>query len=245
MIVPAWKAERSARFKELSLLNHPAKLKLLFEPIRELEGDAKFQAAVQAVADILGRQKHLLAAELKPSSPGITVFIGFLFEDEYLPTGRREGDILRLIDQAKEDWRAYHVLRWVAEDMRQDLQAEALKRWRRRDWGGHIPVPKRKSGQLEDYYRKEVIVRMIEALGSAGFDPTRNKTAAPKSACDVLEQAAGRVGLGSRFTFDGLETIWKRNRRKEPNFVRVTRAMIASGLGLGPHDEFPVGQDDA
>jgi hypothetical protein len=193
VIVPPWKAERWAEFKKMTLLNHPVRLKERFEPIRELEGAAKFEAAVRAVADLFEGQKGFLAANLKPTSPGISAFIGLLFEGDYLPYGRRVDDIRGLIELAKADWKAYHVLRYVADVAHQDLQIEALSRWRIRDWSGHVTVPKPKGGPLKDYYRHAVAIRIIESLAEVGFNASRNSTATQTSACDVIEQAGFRV----------------------------------------------------
>lgn len=231
IVVPPWQAERSAKLKRMSLLNHPVELKKRFEPIRDLEGDAKFEAAVRAVADLFEGQKGFLAADLKPTSPGITAFIGLLFEDEYLPHGRRYYDILRLIELAKEDWKAYQVLRFVADVAHQDLQIDALSQWRIRDWGGHIPVPKLNGGQLANYYRNAVIVRVIEALVDLGFNVKRNDAAAATtSACDVIEQAGRLVGLGTKFSFKATARVWDRHRRSMPPVMLIVWAMMAAGL---------------
>lgn len=231
IIVPPWKAERRAKLKRMTLLNHPVELKKRFEPIRMLKGEAKFEAAVRAVADLFEGQKGFLLADLKPTSPGITSFIGLLFEDEYLPHGRRYRDILHLIELAKGDWKAYQVLRYVAEVAHQNLEIHELSRWRIQDWGGHIPVPKLNGGQLKDFYRNAVIVRVIEMLVDLGFGVSRSDDAAAKtSACDVIEQASWRVGLRTKFSFKATKTVWARHRRSVPSMTLVVWAMMASGL---------------
>lgn len=195
------------------------------DELRDLDGDLRFKRAVEIVGTKFRPRAELLKLTVKTSDPVAGFYCGVLYQDQYLPNGPVDADVLQLIERAKTDWYAYQVLRVLAHTTRRIEWMPALDEWDARDRFGAIRPPRAPRGSLPNFYRDHLIVGAIEQLEDVGFLPTRNRESPPKSAADVVNVALSKIGLSK--SYEAIETVWS-----DRNKVSLAFSTLPSDIAL-------------
>ncbi|WP_114283717.1 hypothetical protein [Candidatus Halocynthiibacter alkanivorans] len=197
------------------------------EAITASGGVLSFETAVKIAEQRLIRviPKDSAKAEPKIDLPSVLMELS-----EFIPTTSEwdAASIDRLITASKTSFWAWRALEHLELLFPYVKLHPPLKKWQSRNALGILQRPRRPTGlaPAENLHRNTLIIKEIEHLRTAGFQPMRNSASInAASGCDVVVKALSSLRMN--LSYKTIEKIWT-NRPDTPFLKRLYPGLVAS-----------------